>query len=295
MEEITFACQECGKDITMPGERRGHVEVCPHCDAYVDVPYEMPGALGEESKAAASTAMLDPVGRFKGPGSNSRSKTQLWMEVAAVLCLAYLPWQFFALLDFMGWYKPSRLPFVKQEIYYIIEAIQISIPLLLIISLTGDRWSDFGIVRPRWFMDAASGCLICFFCWLTHHFAWIVLPLSMLEGSTSPLVVLKTRPDGIFEFFLLAIGVAASGFSQEFIMRGYLIPRFERLLGSTVKAVLITSVLFGGYHIYQGIAAVIGDVAIGLVYAIAFCLLRRLWPLCLAHALMNFLISLPLR
>jgi hypothetical protein len=36
--EITFACEECGGQITFPGERRGRVEVCPRCGRYVDVP-----------------------------------------------------------------------------------------------------------------------------------------------------------------------------------------------------------------------------------------------------------------
>jgi hypothetical protein len=35
---ITFACEECGEQITVPGDRRGHVEVCPLCNEYVDVP-----------------------------------------------------------------------------------------------------------------------------------------------------------------------------------------------------------------------------------------------------------------
>ena len=37
-EDVTFACQDCGKSITFPGERRGHVETCPECGGYVDVP-----------------------------------------------------------------------------------------------------------------------------------------------------------------------------------------------------------------------------------------------------------------
>lgn len=35
---ITFACEECGAEITFPGERRGQVETCPKCYEYVDVP-----------------------------------------------------------------------------------------------------------------------------------------------------------------------------------------------------------------------------------------------------------------
>lgn len=35
---ISFACEECGKPISFPAERRGKVEVCPKCGEYVDVP-----------------------------------------------------------------------------------------------------------------------------------------------------------------------------------------------------------------------------------------------------------------
>lgn len=35
---ISFACEECGKPISFPAERRGRVEVCPRCGEYVDVP-----------------------------------------------------------------------------------------------------------------------------------------------------------------------------------------------------------------------------------------------------------------
>ena len=38
VSEAVFACEECGETITVPGERRGYVEVCPHCGQYVDVP-----------------------------------------------------------------------------------------------------------------------------------------------------------------------------------------------------------------------------------------------------------------
>ncbi len=35
---ITFSCEECNAEITFPGNRRGHVETCPKCQEYVDVP-----------------------------------------------------------------------------------------------------------------------------------------------------------------------------------------------------------------------------------------------------------------
>ena len=98
-------------------------------------------------------------------------------------------------------------------------------------------------------------------------------------------------PQGIFEYFLLFVACAASGFEQELIYRGYLVPRFERLLRSTWLAVLVAALLFGSYHLYEGVAATIIVTGIGIIYGIAFCLTRRFWPLCLAHTLHNFLLS----
>lgn len=36
--DVTFACDDCGETITFPGKLRGKVEVCPHCQSFVDVP-----------------------------------------------------------------------------------------------------------------------------------------------------------------------------------------------------------------------------------------------------------------
>jgi hypothetical protein len=46
-EDITFACQECGKVITFPIDRRGAVETCPYCFNYVDVPHKTAAVLDQ--------------------------------------------------------------------------------------------------------------------------------------------------------------------------------------------------------------------------------------------------------
>lgn len=60
------------------------------------------------------------------------------------------------------------------------------------------------------------------------------------------------------------------------------------LLGSTVAAVLISTAMFASYHIYQGWEPTIGIFAIGILWAIAFCKLRTIWPLVVAHATADF-------
>jgi membrane protease YdiL (CAAX protease family) len=286
-EEVRFACQECGKSVTFPGERRGHVETCPHCGEYVDVPEDSETSPPAEPVAAASQTMPGPVEPEQPRTfvSGSRTTAQLWVEVLAILCLAYLP-DLFSTLDFI--WRPTTYSFVSTELWLIVRAIQVSAPLVLIMALTKDRWSLFGIVRPNWIGDVLGGFAIWAVAVVTYLFVMSLLPPSMLEHGHR----LWARPEGIPAYSLLLVACAANGFAEELVMRAYLLARLERLLRSTWVAVLVTTALFASYHLYQGVTGAIGTAAIGLVYAVSFCWFRRLWPLCIAHAvtdLMNYL------
>ncbi len=282
-ENITFACQECGKSITFPAECGGHVEVCPECGSYVDVPRETEGPPVAEFKAEP-LKNIDPA---------ARTDAQLWFEVSAVLCLACVPWLFRALVAvYTG--KTAGYSFAIDKLYMIVDAVQVSMPLLVIVALGRERWSQFGIVRPKWITDAILGCVIWFLGVLFYYYVMTLLPLSILKMPRPLQCADRLAPEGIPEYFLLFIACIVSGCAQELIFRGYLIPRFERLLRSTSIAVLVTTVLFAIFHVYQGAASMVGIAALGCVYAIAFCLLRRLWPLCVAHALSLIVVYLHL-
>lgn len=184
--------------------------------------------------------------------------------------------------------RPSSHSFAYSQLFLLVDAIQITVPLLLIVSLSKEPWSRLGIVRPRWIVDALVGCFIYFASYWAYHFALSFLPSSIFQRVAAA----NTAPEGIAEYCLLAVACAVGGFSQELVMRGYLIARLERLLGSTWLPVLITSLLHASYHLYQGVVPTIGQAAIGVVLAVSFCLTRRLWPLCVAHALANFVFYL---
>jgi membrane protease YdiL (CAAX protease family) len=86
---------------------------------------------------------------------------------------------------------------------------------------------------------------------------------------------------------LFIVAQLANGFAEELVMRGYLIPRFEDLFGSTGKALVLSSVLFASYHLYQGLYGAGSALVMGLVFGVAFIAMRRLWPIAAAHALLN--------
>lgn len=77
------------------------------------------------------------------------------------------------------------------------------------------------------------------------------------------------------------------GLHEEALFRGFLLSRLRAICGSTVAAVILTSILFGLPHIYQGTSGVFQTAAVGLVLAIITAYTRTLWPAILAHALFN--------
>jgi membrane protease YdiL (CAAX protease family) len=281
--DVTFACQECGKSITFPSYYAGRVGDCPECGSYVDVPRESETPSVSESKT-------EPP---KNLDTAARTTAQLWFEVSAVLCLAYVPWMFGA-LTITEADGPLDYSLFNTVLYRIMDAARISMPLLAIIALAKDRWSSFGIVWPRWAADIVIGCLIWFCGCLFRPFVASFLPLSLFRMSHHPHIADRIAPAGILGYVLPLVAIAASASTEELVFRGYLIPRFERLLHSTLLAAIVATVMFGACHLYQGTASAIVVAGDGLLYAIAFCLLRRLWPLCIAHTLGNAVIYLHL-
>jgi hypothetical protein len=86
---------------------------------------------------------------------------------------------------------------------------------------------------------------------------------------------------------VLIMAAFANGFAEEVVVVGYLITRLRQLGLSQSRAVWASSVLRGLYHLYQGVGAGVGNVVMGLVFGYAWCRTGRLWPLVIAHGLID--------
>ncbi|MFK0007386.1 CPBP family intramembrane glutamic endopeptidase [Paenarthrobacter sp. NPDC090520] len=74
---------------------------------------------------------------------------------------------------------------------------------------------------------------------------------------------------------------------EEVIVVGYLLDRFGKFGWSTPLAILVSAVLRGSYHLYQGFGPFIGNVVMGLVFAWLYTRTKRVMPLVIAHALLD--------
>lgn len=126
------------------------------------------------------------------------------------------------------------------------------------------------------------------------------LGLAALIGIPGLLLYLAARhlglnaevePSGLHNSWwrvpVLILAAFANGFAEEVVVVGYLITRLRQLGLSQSAAVAASSVLRGLYHLYQGIGAGLGNVAMGAVFGYAWCRTGRLWPLVIAHGIID--------
>ena len=80
---------------------------------------------------------------------------------------------------------------------------------------------------------------------------------------------------------------AANAWAEEVLVVGFLITRLRQLgLGENV-ALLASAVLRGSYHLYQGFGGFAGNLIMGLVFGRIWQRTNRLWPLIVAHTLLD--------
>ena len=93
----------------------------------------------------------------------------------------------------------------------------------------------------------------------------------------------------------MAVIWTSAAFGEEMFFRGFLITRFERVVAgipfAVGAAVILAALIFGaGHFYYQGIRGLVVVAAIGVVIGSLFLLYKRnLWPLILAHGLVDTL------
>ena len=86
---------------------------------------------------------------------------------------------------------------------------------------------------------------------------------------------------------LLLMIAFANGWAEEIIVVAFLITRLRQLHISAGAALLISALLRGGYHLYQGYSAGLGNIVMGLEFGDVWMRTGKLWPLIVAHGLID--------
>ena len=148
---------------------------------------------------------------------------------------------------------------------------------------TGIGPAAIGLGRLRWRSDILGGAGLA---------ALIGIPGLLLYLAARHLGLnAEVEPSGLHNSWwripVLVLAAFANGFAEEVVVVGYLITRLRQLGISEPRAVFISGLLRGIYHLYQGIGAGLGNLVMGVVFGYAWCRSGRLWPLIIAHGIID--------
>jgi membrane protease YdiL (CAAX protease family) len=94
-------------------------------------------------------------------------------------------------------------------------------------------------------------------------------------------------PDVWWRFPVLVLSALQDGINEEVLVVGYLLTRLELLGFRPGRAVAVSAILRGSYHLHQGIGPFFGNVIMGVIFGTLFMRWRRTNPMIIAHTLIN--------
>ena len=86
---------------------------------------------------------------------------------------------------------------------------------------------------------------------------------------------------------VLIISALRNAVVEEVIVVGYLLDRLSGLGWRIWPAIVVSALLRGSYHLYQGFGPFLGNVLMGLIFGWLYTKTKRVMPLVIAHSLLD--------
>lgn len=271
-----------------------------------DLPHAA-GPTAGEATAAGSTAAESTPAESRAAESRAAGTTRpysrrsLWIELAIVFAVTLGMSGAFSLLNLIDALL-APVPLSSQTVAIVTPQAQASlIDLLkqLLSVLRGLAWGALGLYllwrggvslrkrlgldfRRPW-SDLGMGAVLA----AVIGIPGLALYLTAVKLGVNLTVAPATLNDVWWRLPVLVLAAIENGFLEEVLVVGYLITRLEQLRLPAWAVVAISAVLRGSYHLYQGFGGFLGNAVMGVVFALWFRRTRRLWPLVIAHSLLD--------
>jgi membrane protease YdiL (CAAX protease family) len=100
-------------------------------------------------------------------------------------------------------------------------------------------------------------------------------------------VVAEDLPHVWWRFPILVLSAAQNALLEETLVAGYLLHRLRQLGWTDNRALGVSALIRGSYHLYQGLGGFAGNFVMGLIFGRLYQRWRRTTPLFIAHTLMD--------
>jgi uncharacterized protein len=148
---------------------------------------------------------------------------------------------------------------------------------------SGVSSAHIGLGRLRWPTDVLGGLGLAALIGIPGLLFYLAARWLGMNAEVEP----SALHNSWWRIPVLILAAFANGFAEEVVVVGYLITRLRQLGLSQNRAIAASSVLRGLYHLYQGFGAGLGNLVMGMVFGYAWCRSGRLWPLVIAHGLID--------
>jgi membrane protease YdiL (CAAX protease family) len=175
----------------------------------------------------------------------------------------------------------------------IVYIILVLIIILLSRFLRKEKWTTYGFkaVEPKMLLLAVvTGLALALFT------TYVQEPLvSKLTGETADLSTFDNVKGNLQPFLiLLASGWIIGGLFEEFLFRGYLLNRINRMFKNPTAGkwigILLTSISFAFAHSYQGMGGIINTFLFSIVLGLLFYFFKKnTWYVILVHGFFDTL------
>ena len=171
--------------------------------------------------------------------------------------------------------------------YQLVQIAFALVPVLLVIYLVqrsdppAGRTLGFDLRRPGF--DVGFGALIA----LGIGIPGLGLYLAARALNLNTEVQASGLTDNWWTIPVLTLSAVQNSLVEEVIMIGYLFVRLTQLGWRVPLIIAVSALVRGSYHLYQGFGGFVGNVIMGVIFALIYLRWRRVGPLVVAHTLLD--------
>jgi WD40 repeat protein len=228
------------------------------------------------------------------PGQPSR-REQIF-EVSVFLLFLIIPMVFGALFFLIKPEQQAELKFFWMAISSIFELLVLVALIFFFAWRNKEPLGYFGWNFKNGWRDIGLGIVLYFpliigigLLGLVIAYLWqLVFPGPFKGIPHIPQFLIPKKGETLLAFILVCV-VATT---EEIIFRGYLLRRFQAILGGTTAAVLLSSALFAFLHFSRGLIGVVVIFFVGIFYAVVTLRRQSLVTPIVLHFLQDFILVL---
>jgi membrane protease YdiL (CAAX protease family) len=147
----------------------------------------------------------------------------------------------------------------------------------------GCRLAEVGLARFQPARDIGIGLLLTAAIGIPGLGLYFVARELNLDLTVLP----STLTDTWWRIPVLILAAAANAWAEEAMVIAYFISRLRQLGLRENSSLAFAAVLRGSYHLYQGFGGFVGNFVLGCVFGRVWQRTNRLWPLVIAHTLLD--------